>query len=273
MTNTHIHVPEAPFWDRDIYGSAMHNGVPVFSKIGRGPRGYKGDKGDKGDTGAAGEEGFSPWTEFAYPDDPSYPIEPGEEHYGHPVIIVHDRDGDHWYALDPKPDPDSMSEDDLAKLASQFTDKKLWPQWVEWEIIDGSQSPTQEGRDEYTQLNLTYHDGARQLYLINDSLYYTQYPYFLHNPERSTDIYSVGDFVIEDAQFIRNGLDYQFVKGPGELFMASDDPLPTYNPHFFLSSYSNFNPISLFFYPKLSTGHRIEECLLRLRLCPKYPEE
>lgn len=86
MTNTHIHVPERPFWDKDIYGNAFHNGVPVFSKLGRGPRGFQGDKGDKGDTGSNGEDGYSPWVEF----DTT-----GEE----PILIVHDKNGVHQASL------------------------------------------------------------------------------------------------------------------------------------------------------------------------------
>lgn len=268
MTNTHIHVPEAPFWDRDIYGSAMHNGVPVFSKIGRGPRGYKGDKGDKGDTGAAGEDGFAPWTEFAYPDDSSYPLEPGDDHYGHPVIIVHDRDGDHWYALDPKPDPASMDDEDLAKLAGLLTNKKLWPRWVEWE---SSLSPTPAWwpRGDYTKVRLDGGDsGFYQICRINNATHSIQCPNFFYDPASSTDSCNIEDFVIEEAQFIRNGLDYQFVKGPGD-WIEDSATSQTSSPHFFLSSDCKH----LYFYPKLDSGHTLQECLLRLCLYPKYPEE
>lgn len=233
MTNVHVHVPEAPFWDRDIYGSAMYNGVPVFSKLGRGPRGFKGEKGDKGDSAAGGEDGISPKVEVVYEG-------------GRYVMKVYDRTGLHEY-------PISVATDPLA-TADAFTTSNLWPKWYHYYLNQKTQKPSTVTLSNNVRVNrmypgtyfYRYENG--QVVTLNDDY---------HNNWGST----LGDFVILDALFSRNGLDYAFVKN--ELIPVDNEFLFDFHIRT-----SDSTPL-LQFVPKLTSQHTMEDCTLSIFIAPK----
>lgn len=236
MTNVHVHVPEAPFWDRDIYGSAMYNGVPVFSKLGRGPRGFKGEKGDKGESAASGEDGFSPYVEFT--------TEAGRD-----VMVVVDRNGEHKYPFAVAQDP--------AAMANAFTTSNLWPKWYHYYLASEDLKPST-----YTQSNnVTVHrhyieneagtghyarvEGGNIIPVSDD----------VHNTWPSV----LGDYEIVDAKFFRNGLEYTYV--PNSVLPQTTVPM-------FNIGVSN-DRLRLQFLPMLTNQHSLETCSLSLLIAPK----
>ena len=236
MTNVHVHVPEAPFWDRDIYGSAMYNGVPVFSKLGRGPRGFKGEKGDKGESAAGGEDGISPKVEVVYDG-------------GRYVMKVYDRTGLHEY-------PISIATDPLA-TADAFTTSDLWPKWYHYRCPNpNGVRPSEVTLSNNVSVHRTYCDS------------YVRY----ENGQAITlaDDYSnawnapLGLSKILDVQFQRNGLDYGYVEGVllPEWSATNNDFLFTFN-----FRDDNHRPM-LQFVPKLTNQHYIEDCLLSILVAP-----
>ena len=266
MTNVHIHVPEQPFWDKDIYGSAMHNGVPAYSKLGRGPRGYKGEKGDTGATGATGEDGFSPWAEFEYPVDP----EPG-----HPVLVIHDREGEHRYALDPKPDPAQLTDDDLWKLSAMLRD----PNW----LGSGVYYDYREDLSNESPVSGTWYDSfpADKLTLIGNGDGYQKFPdtFEIYKPDLTapgwyyTYPYGNDPYAIGDIKFSRNGLEYAAmsfgIKDAIDRGMFDPPVSPCFFPTFEpVSAGSSDYRLWINFYPKLDTGHKLEDCMISVRWIP-----
>lgn len=263
MTNTHIHVPERPFWDKDIYGNAFHNGVPVFSKLGRGPRGFQGDKGDKGDTGSNGEDGYSPWVEF----DTT-----GEE----PILIVHDRNGVHQASLTEGAqgptgpqgpqgptgpqgpqgpaggsfDPSDITEGDAIAFAKAFTDNGAWPvvKQYRWDPTDtpvAYSSNTSWGELLIADALRNSADGGSLQTLVS-----------VFDDETALESKAI------DWKFYRNGLEYRRVAY-------------TTNTHRMDSGYAyaiSADRTKLYYYPKAGSGSgMLEDCVLEATLAKKEP--